>query len=76
MIVNNIGPQTVFPVPEGILNYHGINYLALSLWSLNETTGAHVTDMRLVSTSVVQSGYSQVVEMSSEDVWVRREEAY
>jgi hypothetical protein len=33
--VSNIGPQTNFPVPEGILNYRGTNYLAVSLWGLD-----------------------------------------
>lgn len=33
--VSNVGPQTVFPVPEGILNYHGTNYLGVSLWGLD-----------------------------------------
>ncbi|RYP72146.1 hypothetical protein DL771_004380 [Monosporascus sp. 5C6A] len=31
--VNNLGPQTRFPVPEGILNYSGTNYQALTLWA-------------------------------------------
>ena len=66
----------MFPVPEGILNYHGNNYLALSLWSLNETTSARVADFKLVNTAVVQTGYSQIVEMSSNDVWSQREGAY
>ena len=33
--VSNVGPQTNFPVPEGILNYRGTNYLAVSLWGLD-----------------------------------------
>lgn len=24
--MNNLGPQTTFPVPEGILDYNGINF--------------------------------------------------
>ncbi|KAF7353098.1 Beta-galactosidase [Mycena venus] len=31
--VNNIGPQTSFPVPQGILNYNGVNTLGISLWA-------------------------------------------
>lgn len=34
--VNNIGPQKAFPVPEGILNYHGTNWVALTLWAQDE----------------------------------------
>ena len=33
--VSNVGPQTNYPVPEGILNYRGTNYLAVSLWGLD-----------------------------------------
>ncbi|KAH3918288.1 beta-galactosidase [Parastagonospora nodorum] len=33
--VSNVGPQTNFPVPQGILNYQGTNYLAVSLWGLD-----------------------------------------
>ncbi|KAJ7874468.1 galactose-binding domain-like protein, partial [Mycena leptocephala] len=32
--IANIGPQTAFPVHEGILNYHGQNTVVLSLWAL------------------------------------------
>lgn len=74
--VNNIGPQTLFPVPEGILNHHGPNVLALSLWSLDSSTGAKLGGFKLVNTAVVRSGYGTVVEMSSDDSWVRREGAY
>ena len=75
-LVNNIGPQTLFPVPEGILNYHGDNSLALSLWALNGSTGAKLEGFRLVNTAVVKSGYTTTVEMSSKDRWTRREGAY
>ena len=33
--VSNVGPQTNYPVSEGILNYRGTNYLAVSLWGLD-----------------------------------------
>lgn len=33
--VSNVGPQTKFPVTEGILNYRGTNYVALSVWGLD-----------------------------------------
>ncbi|KAF7375372.1 hypothetical protein MSAN_00424700 [Mycena sanguinolenta] len=32
--VANLGPQAEFPVPEGILNYHGENTVAVALWSM------------------------------------------
>ncbi|KAM0436366.1 hypothetical protein ACHAQK_007940 [Fusarium lateritium] len=33
--VSNIGPQSTFPVPEGILNYHGENWIGLLVWALD-----------------------------------------
>ena len=57
--VNNIGPQTLFPVPEGILNYHGNNTLGLSLWAL-DAGGAKVEDIQLVSTALIQTAYGSV----------------
>jgi hypothetical protein len=34
--VANLGPQHVFPVHEGILNYQGSNTVALSLWAVGD----------------------------------------
>jgi beta-galactosidase len=56
--VNNIGPQTKFPVPEGILNYNGSNYIALSLWSLDKE-GSKLESLSLEYDTVVKSGYSK-----------------
>jgi hypothetical protein len=35
IVVSNVGPQTNFPVPQGILNYNGSNYIGVSLWGLD-----------------------------------------
>lgn len=56
--MNNIGPQVSYPVPEGILNYDGQNYLALTLWSL-ETSGAKVAGLSLEIGTPLQSGYTK-----------------
>jgi len=58
-MVSNVGPQTSFPVPEGILNYHGRNYLAMTLWSL-DAVGAKVSSFSLVATGYVQTAYGAV----------------
>lgn len=55
-IVNNIGPQTRFPVPEGILNYNGPNYLALTIWSM-DSKPFQLADLQLQADAVIQSGY-------------------
>ncbi|KAK7695246.1 hypothetical protein QCA50_002436 [Cerrena zonata] len=48
------GPQTLFPLPEGILNHNGKNELLVTLWSL-DGAGAKVADLELVTTATVSS---------------------
>ena len=48
--INNIGPQTSFPVPQGILNYHGTNWLAVSLWA-QQVGGAKLDSFVLYNTT-------------------------
>lgn len=50
--IANIGPQTAFPVHEGILNYHGENTIAISLWSL----GQEKADLAIPTFEVVGTG--------------------
>ena len=64
----------MFPVPEGILNYHGVNYIALSLWSL-DAGGAKVEDLQLISDNVIQSGFGPV-ELSPMPAYTPRPGAY
>ncbi|KAF7331749.1 Beta-galactosidase [Mycena kentingensis (nom. inval.)] len=52
--VNNIGPQTSFPVPQGILNYNGQNTLAVSLWALDKP-GAKLDSFNLQLTRQIES---------------------
>ena len=56
---NNIGPQNSYPVPEGILNYQGTNWVALSLWALQEG-GAKLDDFELVYETPVKTGMEEV----------------
>ncbi|RAL65137.1 hypothetical protein DID88_001243 [Monilinia fructigena] len=56
--VNNLGPQTNFPVPEGILNHHGSNTVALTLWSL-DSEGAKIGGFELIANAQIWSGYRQ-----------------
>ncbi|KAJ7688379.1 glycoside hydrolase superfamily [Mycena rosella] len=58
--VNNIGPQTSFPVPQGILNYQGANTLAVSLWAAG-SGGARLDSLSLRLTSRVESSMPAVV---------------
>ncbi|KAH8676554.1 putative beta-galactosidase A [Tricladium varicosporioides] len=72
--VNNMGPQTSFPVPEGIFNHHGTNTLALSLWNM-ESNGAKVEGLSLKADGVVETSMWEV-EMMPSPIWTKREQAY
>ncbi|KAH9886114.1 glycoside hydrolase family 35 protein [Xylariomycetidae sp. FL2044] len=75
--VSDIGPQTVFPVPEGILDYGGAggeNWLGLTVWALEEG-GARVPGLEMVAGEPVWTGRkgARVVESPR---WVERAGAY
>ncbi|KAK6412301.1 hypothetical protein LTR95_017993 [Oleoguttula sp. CCFEE 5521] len=72
--VHNVGPQDVFPVPQGIWNYQGSNTLAVSLW-VQETAGAKVDGFSLIAGTAVQSGFGKVAPAPQPE-WVKREGAY
>ncbi|KAL9089996.1 MAG: hypothetical protein Q9165_005525 [Trypethelium subeluteriae] len=72
--VHNIGPQDSYPVPEGILDYHGTNYVAVTLWAL-QSNGAQVQSLQLVNGDVIQSGYGPV-QLSPLTGYAPREGAY
>ena len=80
VVVDHLGPQTKFPVPEGILNYQGQNFVAITLWAQQEG-GAKLEGLELVADAVIQSGY-QKPKLSWEDkfqgtdAWNYREAAY
>jgi hypothetical protein len=57
--VSNVGPQTVFPVPQGILEYHGTNYLGVSLWGL-DGGATKVEGLELSVDGLVWSGLGNV----------------
>jgi hypothetical protein len=72
--VNNLGPQTAFPVPEGILNHDGNNYIALTLWAL-DSEGAKLSNFELVTQMPVLSGYQKPV-LAPQPGWTLRDDAY
>lgn len=71
---NNVGPQTEFPVPEGIINHQGKNTLGVSLWAMDKA-GAKIEGLELVATALVQSGFGKV-EASEQPKWKERKGAY
>jgi hypothetical protein len=71
---NGIGPQRRFPVPEGILNYRGDNYIAVSVWGL-ETGAVKPTGFELVAGMPVRSGFGEV-QLAPMEQWAERDGAY
>ncbi|MGF7148831.1 beta-galactosidase GanA [Sphingomonas zeicaulis] len=53
--IAHIGPQRVFPVPEGILNHRGTNHIALAVTS-DGAPGDALEDVRLVTLHNVRGG--------------------
>ncbi|KAL1983152.1 hypothetical protein VTN96DRAFT_402 [Rasamsonia emersonii] len=80
-IVNNIGPQTSFPILEGILNHNGTNYIALTLWAL-DAQDARLSggfDLLPSLSMPVKSGYRKpglAPGVSRSEGWRVREGAY
>ncbi|KAF8076034.1 glycoside hydrolase family 35 protein [Lyophyllum atratum] len=72
--VNHIGPQTVFPVPQGILNYNGPNTLAVSIWAAG-AAGAKLNSLALQLTAKVESSMSAIVNQPL-TAWAPRPGAY
>ncbi|KAF9237579.1 glycoside hydrolase family 35 protein [Melanogaster broomeanus] len=58
--VNSIGPQVSFAVPQGILDYNGLNTLAVSLWAQG-AEGARLNSLALEVTAMVETSMTPVV---------------
>ncbi|KAL8281653.1 hypothetical protein RB600_005195 [Gaeumannomyces tritici] len=78
--VSHLGPQDAFHVPEGILDYHGENWLAISLWG-SQPGGAKLAGIALTTApgtagpSVIMSGYKNVTLVEA-PAWTERAGAY
>ncbi|KAG0157680.1 hypothetical protein PDIDSM_4865 [Penicillium digitatum] len=72
--INNLGPQTAFPVPEGILNHEGENYIGLTFWA-QDKQGASLGGLELVPTSKIWSGYNRP-HAAPQPVWKKRSQLY
>lgn len=72
--VNNVGPQTNFPVPEGILNYHGKNYVGVTLWGLDDGP-TKIQGLELQVDAVIWSGRGDVRVVEGQ-TYEEREGAY
>ena len=74
--ISNLGPQTKFPVPEGILNYHGENALGLTVWAMEDGGAIVKGGLSLEVTAEIQSGYNKEIEVVSGERWRERAGAY
>ncbi|PIG88964.1 beta-galactosidase [Aspergillus arachidicola] len=66
--VNNLGPQTDFPVPEGILNYNGNNYIAVTLWGLDGGAMLGPEGLQLVASQLFGQGIGNQPWWSGQDM--------
>ncbi|KAI0079138.1 hypothetical protein K474DRAFT_1592617 [Panus rudis PR-1116 ss-1] len=64
----NRGPQSKFPVHQGILDYNGKNTVAVALWSLEDSQVSPT--LRLVVDNVLEGGVGHVA--TNNPLWVRR----
>jgi hypothetical protein len=62
--IHHLGPQTKFPVPEGIWDYHGKNWIAVSLWAMEEG-GAKLNNIKLIAGPVIQTGYTGIEKVDA-----------
>ncbi|KHN94270.1 beta-galactosidase [Metarhizium album ARSEF 1941] len=72
--LSSIGPQTEFPVPEGVLDYNGDNWIGLAVWAL-DAAGARVPGFTLTSGTPVQSSRNKV-RLVAGPSYSRRKGAY
>lgn len=72
--VNNIGPQSKFPVPQGILNYYGQNWIAIEVWA-QQASGAKLASLSLEPGTVASTSLEapKLVEITN---WTKRDGAY
>ncbi|KAM5536271.1 hypothetical protein V8D89_010048 [Ganoderma adspersum] len=66
--VANVGPQTRFPVPPGILDYNGKNTVAVALWALDNT--AVSPSLELAIDGVLDGGVGPIA--TNNPVWEAR----
>ncbi|KAF2667256.1 hypothetical protein BT63DRAFT_433432 [Microthyrium microscopicum] len=69
--VNNIGPQTAFPVPEGIWDYHGKNTVVVAVWNMDSEEVRPATVRIVRDMWMVWSGMEPVKTVESPE-WTER----
>ncbi|KAF9452019.1 glycoside hydrolase family 35 protein [Macrolepiota fuliginosa MF-IS2] len=72
--INHIGPQKVFPVPQGILRYNGQNTLAVSLWA-TDAGGAKINSLNLELRQKVETSFGPI-DNAPAPTWRQRPNAF
>ena len=72
--ISNIGPQTEFPVPEGIFNYRGDNWIGVSIWALDDA-GARLPGFELKAGVPVATSRN-AVDVVNGPAYSKRDGAY
>jgi Glycosyl hydrolases family 35/Beta-galactosidase jelly roll domain len=54
--VNDLGPQSAFPIPAGILNPHGSNTIAIAVWGEEGSAGGIGSSGGLGKVTLIQYG--------------------
>lgn len=72
--INHIGPQTDFILPEGILDYSGRNWLAITLWSQSDSP-VGLDGVRLRTGAQLATGYGPVTTVEA-PIYQKRNGAY
>lgn len=72
---SNVGPQTEFPVTEGVLNYDGENWLGIVLWALGDD-GASVPGLNWTIGATPARTGREAVTLVDAPAWTERPGAY
>lgn len=72
---SNVGPQSEFPVPEGVLDYQGENWLGLALWALG-SDGAKVPGLNWTHSSTPALTGRATPSLVEQPAWELRPGAY
>ena len=73
-LIPYMGPESAFPVPEGILNYSGANTVAVTIWAFEES-GARLGGLQLEAPMPVMSSMRRP-QPAPQPAWSPRPGAY
>lgn len=72
---SNVGPQTEFPITEGVLDYQGENWLGVTIWALEEG-GAKIPGLNWTISATPALTGREAVTLVEAPAWTERAGAY